>query len=147
MRICLNRVESIQENDKQNTSGATASAPTGDTGTLIEIRKHSQHVNEKQLWEQFHTDGEEGGLYFGVPPVKHLPLMNGGTRWMKAGSSQKVRKPARLKVNSTRTLWKRRQRGHFVVSVVPDILSGGTCCLRVLVCHSGHASSRRGRRG
>lgn len=32
--------------------------------TLIEIRKHSQHVNEKRLWEQFNTEGEEGELYF-----------------------------------------------------------------------------------
>lgn len=68
MCICLNRVKSIQENDKQNTSGATASAPTGDIRTLIEIRKHSQHVNEKQLWEQFHAEGEERELYFRVHP-------------------------------------------------------------------------------
>lgn len=67
----------------------------------------------------------------GVTPPPHDPV--------------RVRKS--LRVNLTRTQWKRRQRGHFVVSVVPDILSGGTCCLRVLMCYSGYASRWRGKRG
>lgn len=49
-----------------------------DIQTLIEIRKHSQHVNEKLLWEQFHAEGEEGQLYFGVRRCKATPLVNGG---------------------------------------------------------------------
>lgn len=116
--------------------------------TLIESgntpSKHSQHVNEKQLW--FYAVGEAGGGDFTLASSSvTLPPYEWRTRWLKAGSSKKVKKP--LRVNSTRTQWKRRQRGHFVVSVVPDILSGGTCCLRMLVCHSGHASRRRGKRG
>lgn len=48
--------------------------------------------------------------------------------------------------SATRTEWKWRHCGHFVVSLVPDILSGRTCSLHVLECQSGHGSSRLGRR-
>lgn len=45
----------------------------------------------------------------------------------------------------TRTRWKWRHSGHYVVSVVPDILSGGPRSLHVLVCHvCGHTSSLQG---
>lgn len=46
----------------------------------------------------------------------------------------------------TRTKWKWRHSGHYVVSVVPDILSGGACSLHVPGCHSGHTSSLQGSR-
>ena len=61
---------------------------------------------------------------------------------------EKVRKTMCLEIrNTTRTKWKWRHCGHFAVSPVPDILSGGTCSLHAPVCHSGHTSSRLGSRG
>lgn len=52
--------------------GGLAGHRCNGTEALIEISKHSQHVNEKQLWEQLHTEGEE--LVFGVCRCKDTPI-------------------------------------------------------------------------
>lgn len=63
-------------------------------------------------------------------------------------NNETVREAMRLVIRkTTRTKWKWRHCGHFVVSLVPDILSGEARSLHAPVCHSGHTSSRLGRRG
>lgn len=116
------------------------------TEALIEISKHSQHVNEKQLWEQLHTSGEEGELVFGVcrckdtrPPSLNLGQASKGEIQREGeedGAAEGERdKDARRRGSSVAILWYQWCQTFYLEGHVAS------------VCHSGHASSRWGRRG
>lgn len=114
------------------------------TEALIEISKHSQHVNEKQLREQLHSEGEEGELVFGVcrckdaPPCTRDKVSKGEIQREgeeDAAAEGERDKDARRRGRSVAILWHQWCQTFYLEGHVAS------------VCHSGHASSRWGRRG
>lgn len=98
------------------------------------------HKNEKQHWVQTSTGKVDCYL---TATLKQGERCGIGIQLQNKGKGEGDDVPGDNKHDKGKGKWK--LCGHFVVSLVPDILSGETHSLHVLVRHSGHTSSQPGR--